>query len=47
MGNIIKYTEKGGLIVKPSDVVKYGAGKEFIHKMSNSKLAKYIREGKT
>jgi len=39
----IKYTRRGGIYVKPSDIAKTKAGRELIEKNYNSKLAKSIR----
>lgn len=40
----IKYTRRGGIYVKPSDIVKTEKGRELIVENYNSKLAKSIRE---
>jgi hypothetical protein len=42
----IKYTRRGGIYVKPSDIAKTKAGRELIEKNYNSKLAKSIRNKK-
>jgi len=42
----INYSRKGTMKIKPSEVIKHGAGKQFINKMSSSNLAKAIRENR-
>jgi|GEM_PF-1743729 hypothetical protein len=39
----IRYTRRGGIYVKPSDIAKTQKGRDLIAKNSNSKLAKSIR----
>lgn len=39
----IRYTRRGGIYIKPSDIAKTQKGRELITKNSNSKLAKSIR----
>ena len=39
----IKYTQRGGIRIKPSDIAKTKQGRKLIRDNANSKLAKLIR----
>ena len=42
----IEYGRKGGIKIKPSEVVRNGSGREYLSKISESRLAKAIKGNK-
>jgi len=42
----IKYTRRGGIYIKPSDILKSTKGRELVENNYKSKLAKSIRDNK-